>query len=61
MIYLNCTMISSVDLAHYGISLAKDWVSGDCVTRLGVEAKTRKFRARFSSCLVLCAVRRAQD
>ena len=27
------TMISSVDLAHYGISRAKDWVSVDCGTK----------------------------
>ena len=26
-------MISCVDLAHYGISRAKDWVSVDCDTR----------------------------
>ena len=26
------TMISSVDLAHYGVSRAKDWVSVDCGT-----------------------------
>ena len=32
MLYLTCTMISSVDLAHYGISRAKDWVSVDCGT-----------------------------
>ena len=32
MLYLTCTMISSVDLAHYGVSLAKDWVSVDCGT-----------------------------
>ena len=30
MLYLTCTMISSVDLAHYGVSRAKDWVSADC-------------------------------
>ena len=29
---LICTMISSVDLAHYGVSHAKDWVSVDCGT-----------------------------
>ena len=28
-----CTMISSVDLAHYGVSHAKDWVSLDCGTK----------------------------
>ena len=33
MPYLTCTMISSVDLAHYGVSPAKDWVSVDCGTR----------------------------
>ena len=26
-------MISSVDLAHYGVSRVKDWVSRDCGTR----------------------------
>ena len=30
MLYLTCTMISSVDLAHYGVYRAKDWVSVDC-------------------------------
>ena len=29
---LTCTLISSVDLAHYGVSHAKDWVSMDCGT-----------------------------
>ena len=29
MLYLTCTMISSVDLAHYGVSLAKEWESVD--------------------------------
>ena len=33
MLYLTCTTITSVDLAHYGISRAKDWVSVDCGTR----------------------------
>ena len=32
MLYLTCTTISSVDLAHYGVSRAKDWVSMDCGT-----------------------------
>ena len=27
MLYLTCTMISSVDLAHYGVSRAKDRIS----------------------------------
>ena len=32
MLYLTCTMISSVDLAHYEVSRAQDWVSVDCDT-----------------------------
>ena len=32
MLYLTCTMMSSVDLAHYGVSRAKDWISVDCGT-----------------------------
>ena len=35
-LYLTCTMISSVDLAHYGVSRAKDWVS----VTVGQAAKT---------------------
>ena len=34
MLYLTCTMISSVDLGHYEVSRAKDWVSVDCGTIL---------------------------
>ena len=30
MLYLTCTMISRVDLAHYRESHATDWVSVDC-------------------------------
>ena len=32
MLYLTCTTITSVGLAHYGVSRVKDWVSGDCGT-----------------------------
>ena len=32
MLYLTCTMIPSVDLAQYGVSHAKDWLSVDCGT-----------------------------
>ena len=32
MLYLTCTTMTSVDLAHYGVSRAKDWVSVDCGT-----------------------------
>ena len=41
MLYLTCTTITSVDLAHYGVSRAKDWVSVDCGTR---ENKKESFR-----------------
>ena len=34
MLYLTCTTITSVDLAYYGVSRAKDWVSVDCGTML---------------------------
>ena len=34
MLYLTCTTITSVDLAHYIVSHAKDWVSVDCGTIL---------------------------
>ena len=33
MLYLTCTTITSVDLAHYGVSRAKDWVSVNCGKR----------------------------
>ena len=46
MLYLTCTTITSVDLAHYGVSRAKDWVSVDCGTItnlfLGGQKKKRK-------------------
>ena len=34
MLYLTCTTITSVDLAHYGVTRAKDWVSVDCGTSI---------------------------
>ena len=34
MLYLTCTTITSVDLAHYGVSRAKDWVSVYCGTNI---------------------------
>ena len=33
MLYLTCTTITSVDLAYYGVSRVKDWVSVDCGTK----------------------------
>ena len=35
MLYLTCTTITSIDLAHYGVSRAKDWVSVKCGTMTG--------------------------
>ena len=32
MLYLTCTTIISVDLAHYEVSRAKNWISVDCGT-----------------------------
>ena len=34
MLYLTCTTITSVDLAHYRVSRAKDLVSVDCGTSM---------------------------
>ena len=31
-LYLTCTTINSVDLAHYLVFLSKDWISVGCVT-----------------------------
>ena len=43
MLCLTCTTISSVALAHYGVSSAKDWVSVDCGTRRMVFTKDEVF------------------
>ena len=37
MHYLTCIMISSVDLAQYGGSRAKDWVSVNCGTSIDIK------------------------
>ena len=37
MLYLTCTTITSVDLAHYGVSRVKDWVSVDCGTKIFID------------------------
>ena len=34
MLYLTCTTIPSVDLAHYEVSRAEDWISGIVVQSL---------------------------
>ena len=49
MLYLTCTRISSVDLAQYGVALAKDWVSVECgTTEFRFGSKQRKQKS--SSC-----------
>ena len=32
-LYLTCTTITSVDIAHYGVSRSNDWVSVVCGTK----------------------------
>ena len=46
MLYLTCTTITSVDLAHYRVSRAIDWVSVDCGT---VMDRKRKILRLFNS------------
>ena len=43
MLYLTCTTITSVDLAQYGVSRAKDWVSVDCGTNEFITLLHRDF------------------
>ena len=40
MLSLTCTIISSVDLAHHGVSRAKGWVSVDCDTSLYIACES---------------------
>ena len=46
MPYLTCTTITSVDLAHYGVSRAKDWVSVDCGTK-AMKGQTYSYSEQF--------------
>ena len=41
MLYLTCTTITSVDLAHYVVSHAKDWVSVDCGTNINESVRVK--------------------
>ena len=45
-LYLACTTISRVGLAHYGVSSAKDWVSLDCGTNHALSLLYRDIRYR---------------
>ena len=56
MLCLTCTIIFSVDLAHYGVSRAEDWVSVDCgtMTRVSQHFSYGCFdRQQETSCFVL--------
>ena len=52
MLYLTCTTITSIDLAHYGVSRAKDLVSVKCGTicpftaMVGLTCRGRDFKPR---------------
>ena len=48
MLYLTSTTITSIDLAHYGVSRAKDWVSVKC----GTSAINQRY---LISCIALIA------
>ena len=57
MLYLTCTIISSVDLAHYRVPRAKDRVSVDCGTKYVVSFESsslthhRSYRNLYVSCV----------
>ena len=46
MLYLTCTTITSVDLAHYGVSRAKDWDLW-IVVQLAVASKSSEYVNKF--------------
>ena len=47
MLYLTCTTITSIDLAHYGVSRAKDWVSVKCGTNIYIYRISISFEANY--------------
>ena len=49
MLYLTCTTITSIDLAHYGVSRAIDWVSMKCGTRVKTVERSQSLRAYIES------------
>ena len=56
MLYLTCTMISSVDLAYYGVIRAKDLVSVDCGTKPDIfKTLVCSKECTFIICLILTA------
>ena len=53
MLYLTCTTITSVDLAHYGVSRVKNWVSGDCGTNLHIKFQVATINLPLTKTLTL--------
>ena len=59
MLYLTCTTKTSIDLAHYGVSCAKDWVSVKCGTiikrgKIHVVCVRKKDQDIYSASLNIC-------
>ena len=42
MLYLTCTMVSSVDLAHYRVSCGKVWISVDLWYKIAIKSNNTK-------------------
>ena len=65
MFYLTCTTITSVGLAHYGVSRANYWVSVDCGTNMiySIKIISRGMKANCpcSHRLQMCARRRSEN
>ena len=61
MLYLTCTMISRVDLAHDGVSRAKNWVPMDCCNNCTVTSR-HIFKLRIVLLLesLLCFLRKTR-
>ena len=57
MLYLTCTMISSIDLAHYGVSRAKDWVSMDYFTIIIKSVSAFTFGDKIGCCCCIVVLR----
>ena len=53
MLYLACTTLSSVDLAQYGVSLAKDWVSVKCGTSYYAVTVSNKHEIKYGDDSIL--------
>ena len=61
MLYLTCTTITSIDLVHYGVSRAKDWVSVKCGTRNHIPKSRRQKISRDRSALYFASHEASQQ